>query len=270
MNSSPGNMLSRWWPPLGLLLVVLAVWQASVWWFDWPPFLMPAPSDVARAVADDGDRLLAASLRTGVTALAGFTASLVAGVLIAVVFSQSRLVRQSCYPYAIFLQTVPIIAIAPLIITWFGTGFPSVVLVTLIISLFPIIASTTAGLVNIDEDLLELFRLYRADRWQVLWKLRLPHAVPYLVTGARTSSGMAVIGAIVGEFFVGHTPTHYGLGYLVLSTSQHLKTAHLFAAVIASALLGIALFTAVTWIGTTLLSRWGSGGRQAMHVTDPG
>ena len=229
MNSSPGNMLSRWWPPLGLLLVVLAVWQASVWWFDWPPFLMPAPSDVARAVADDGDRLLAASLRTGVTALAGFTASLVAGVLIAVVFSQSRLVRQ-----------------------------------------FPIIASTTAGLVNIDEDLLELFRLYRADRWQVLWKLRLPHAVPYLVTGARTSSGMAVIGAIVGEFFVGHTTTHYGLGYLVLSTSQHLKTAHLFAAVIASALLGIALFTAVTWIGTTLLSRWGSGGRQAMHVTDPG
>ena len=221
-------MLSRLWPPVGLLLVVLGVWQASVWWFDWPPFLMPAPSDVATAVITDGDRLLAASLRTGVAALAGFTASLVAGVLIAVVFSQSRLVRQSCYPYAIFLQTVPIIA------------------------------STTAGLVNIDEDLIELFGLYRADRWQVLWKLRLPHAVPYLVTGARTSSGMAVIGAIVGEFFVGHTTTHYGLGYLVLSTSQHLKTAHLFAAVIASALLGIALFGAVTWIGTRLLSRWGS------------
>ena len=111
---------------------------------------------------------------------------------------------------------------------------------------------------SIDEDLIELFGLYRADRWQVLWKLRLPHAVPYLVTGARTSSGMAVIGAIVGEFFVGHTTTHYGLGYLVLSTSQPLKTAHLFAAVIASALLGIALFGAVTWIGTRLLSRWGS------------
>ena len=257
---SRGNQTAvlRWWPPFGLLLVVLAVWQVWVWWFDWPGFFMPAPSDVAGAIASDGDRLLAATLRTGIASLAGFTASLVAGVLIAIVFSQSRLVRSSCYPYAIFLQTVPIIAIAPLIITWFGTGFPSVVLVTVIISLFPIIASTTSGLLNIDEDLLELFRLYRASRWQVLWKLRLPHAVPYLVTGARTSSGMAVIGAIVGEFFVGHTTTHYGLGYLVLSTSQHLKTPHLFTAVIASALLGIALFGAVTWIGSTLLARWGS------------
>jgi len=250
---------AAWWPPLLLLLVVLTGWQTAVWWFDWPVFLVPAPTDVATAVVEDGDRLLAATARTGVAAVAGFAASLLGGVLIAVIFSQSRLVRASCYPYAIFLQTVPIIAIAPLIITWFGTGFASVVLVTLIISLFPIIASTTSGLLNIDEDLLELFRLYRAGRWQVLWKLRLPHAVPYLVTGARTSSGMAVIGAIVGEFFVGHTTTHYGLGYLVLSTSQNLKTAHLFAAVIASALLGIALFGVVTWTGSTLLAQRGSG-----------
>ena len=260
MNRNWRDVVSSAGPPLGLLLVVLAGWQIASWWFDWPEFLMPAPTDVATAIANDGDRLLAATLRTGLAALAGFGTSLIVGVLIAVIFSQSRLVRSSCYPYAIFLQTVPIIAIAPLIITWFGTGFPSVVLVTVIISLFPIIASTTSGLLVIDEELLELFRLYRASRWQVLKKLRLPHSIPFLVTGARTSSGMAVIGAIVGEFFVGRTTTHYGLGHLVLITSQHLKTANLFAAVIASAVLGIALFGTVTWVGSTLLARWDTTG----------
>ncbi|MFP6766649.1 MAG: ABC transporter permease [Planctomycetaceae bacterium] len=243
-------------PPVILLLAVLAAWQFAVRWYDWPVFLVPAPTDVVRAVVESGDRLLAATARTALAAVAGLLASLGLGVGVALVFSQSRLVRASCYPYAVFLQTVPIIAVAPLIINWCGTGFSSVVLVTLIISVFPIIASTTSGLLGVEQDLLDLFRLYRAGRWQMLWNLRLPHAVPSLVTGARTSSGMAVIGAIVGEFFVGHTTQHYGLGYLVLSTSQNLKTDHLFAAVIASALLGIALFGAVTLIGATVLARW--------------
>ena len=195
-------------------------------------------------------------LLTTAGALAGFLGSLVLGVTTALVFSQSRLVRASCFPYAVFLQTVPIIAVAPLIINWCGTGFQSVVLVTLIISVFPIIASTTSGLLNIDPDLLDLFRLYRATRWNILWKLRMPHAVPYLITGARTSSGMAVIGAIVGEFFVGHTTERYGLGYLVRSSSELLRTDLLFASVIASALLGIAMFGTVTLVGATALSRW--------------
>lgn len=243
-------------PPLGLLGLLLLTWQTAVWLNDWEVFLVPSPLDVAAATGKNLDKLASATLLTAAGALAGFLGSLVLGVTTALVFSQSKLVRASCFPYAVFLQTVPIIAVAPLIINWCGTGFQSVVLVTLIISVFPIIASTTSGLLNIDPDLLDLFRLYRATRWNILWKLRMPHAVPYLITGARTSSGMAVIGAIVGEFFVGHTTERYGLGYLVRSSSDLLRTDLLFASVIASALLGIAMFGTVTLVGATALSRW--------------
>ena len=180
-------------------------------------------------------------------------------IAIAVLFSQSRILERSLYPYAIFLQTVPIVAIAPLIVLWIGHGLYGIVAVSFIISLFPIIVNTTAGLTSTSAELLELFALNGASRWQTLTKLRIPNAVPSMLTGAKISCGLSVIGAIVGEFFVGHTTTHYGLGYLVLSTSQNLKTAHLFAAVIASALLGIALFGIVTLTGSTLLARWGSG-----------
>lgn len=243
-------------PPLVLLVLLLLAWQAAVWLNDWKVFLIPSPVDVVKVIGKNLEKLASATLLTAAGALAGFLGSLVLGVATALVFSQSKLVRASCFPYAVFLQTVPIIAVAPLIINWCGTGFQSVVLVTLIISVFPIIASTTSGLLNIDPDLLDLFRLYRATRWETLWKLRMPHAVPYLITGARTSSGMAVIGAIVGEFFVGHTTERYGLGYLVRSSSELLRTDLLFSAVIASALLGIALFGTVTLVGATALSRW--------------
>ena len=165
------------------------------------------------------------------------------------------MIRSSCYPYAIFLQTVPIVAVAPIIVVWFGAGFHSVVLVSFMISLFPIITNVTSGMLAVDPDLLDLFRLYRASRGQVLWKLRLPHSVPFLVAGARTSSGMAVVGAIVGEFFAGNLAERHGLGYMILQGTQF-STARLFAAVIASTVLGITIFGASTLIGSTVLSRW--------------
>ena len=196
---------------------------------------------------------------TGVTALAatcGFVASLITGTCIACLFSQSRAIRVSCYPYAIFLQTVPIVAIAPLIITWFGSGLKSVTIVAFIISLFPIITNATTGMLSVDHDLLDLFRLHRATRLQTWIKLRFPNAVPHILTGARTSSGLAVIGAIVGEFFAGHGTDHYGLGYLILQTSSQLKTAALFTCVIASTLLGVSIFGTMNLLDTAIKRRW--------------
>jgi NitT/TauT family transport system permease protein len=178
------------------------------------------------------------------------------GTLIGLVFSQSPVIRSSGYPYAIFLQTVPIIAIAPLIVVWFGRGFASVVLVGFIISVFPIITNATAGLTAVDPDLLDFFRLHNASRWQLLWKLRLPNAVPHIITGAKTASGVAVIGAIVGEFFAGMPGQRFGLGYLIRQKSDMLKTDELFAAVVAATLLGVVIFTAVSVVGATILSRW--------------
>ncbi|MHC4877318.1 MAG: ABC transporter permease [Planctomycetota bacterium] len=242
--------------PLVVLLLIGVVWQGCVWWFEIEPFLVPGPFRVLEAATENATKIASATERTALAAIGGFVASLAAGTLIACGFSQSRLIRTSCYPYAIFLQTVPIVAIAPLIITWFGSGFRSVVIVAFIISLFPIITNATAGMLAIDPDLRDLFRLHRASRLQVWMKLRLPNSVPHILTGAKTSSGLAVIGAIVGEFFAGYGSEDYGLGYLILQTSNQLRTAELFACVIASTLLGIAIFASMSLINATILSRW--------------
>ena len=243
-------------PPATLLVLVIAAWHFAVVGWDIKPFLVPRPASVLRATNENAKELLTAAGLTASAALCGFACSLVVGTLIACVFSQSGVIRRSCYPYAIFLQTVPIIAIAPLIVVWFGAGFRSVVLVSFIISLFPIITNGTTGLLAIDPDLLDLFRLYRASRWQVLWKLRLPHSAPFLVAGARTSSGLAVVGAIVGEFFAGYQADKPGLGYLIYQGVGFSKTDKQFAAVIAATLLGLAIFGLSTLVGTTILSRW--------------
>lgn len=246
-------------PPVVLFALVLALWHAAAVVFEIPRYLLPTPADVWSAAMENRRELLAATWLTAQGALSGFGLSLVSGTLIACAFSQSPLVRRSFYPYAVFLQTVPIVAVAPLIITWFGYGFQSVVLVAFIISVFPIITNATTGMTAIDPDLLDLFRLYNASRWQVLLKLRWPNSVPYLIAGARISSGVSVIGAIVGEYFAGYGVDQFGLGYLILQAAPQMKTDELMAAVIASTLLGVAIFATVSLAGATILSRWYDG-----------
>ena len=242
-------------PPAMLFVLVILAWHFAVVGFGIKAYLVPKPSGVWLAAAESREELLVAMGLTAGAALCGFASSLLIGSLTACVFLQSSMIRSSCYPYAILMQTVPIVAIAPIIVVWFGSGFHSVVLVSFMISLFPIVTNGTTGMLATDPDLLDLFRLYRATRWQLLWKLRLPHSVPYLVAGARTSSGMAVVGAIVGEFFVGIATDRYGLGTIIFATRDH-NNAKMFAAVIASALLGITIFGVSTLIGSTVLSRW--------------
>ncbi len=243
-------------PPLVFLAAFVGVWHLAAAAFRLPSYLVPRPGAVLRAAVERFDVLSSATLLTAGAALGGFAASLVAGTLVAFGFSQSALVRRCGYPYALFLQTVPIVAIAPIIIMWFGYGVRSVVIVAFILSLFPIVTNGTTGLLAVDRELLELFRLHGASRAQTLLKLRLPNAVPWLLTGARTSSGLAVIGAIVGEFFAGYGSRRFGLGYLIRQTSEQARADLLFAAVIASTLLGIAIFGAVSLAGATVFARW--------------
>jgi NitT/TauT family transport system permease protein len=243
-------------PPVLFFLLVLTVWQAAVLWFELPVYLLPSPWRVVSDASSELSTIADATRRTAARAISGFVASLLVGTLVGFVFSQSAIIRSSCYPYAIFLQTVPIVAIAPLIITWFGYGLHSVVIVAFIISLFPIITNATAGMLAVDPLMLDLFRMYDANRWQVLIKLRLPNSIPYLVAGAKTSSGLAVVGAIVGEFFVGADVDRFGLGFLIQQKLGQLRTAELFAAVIASTVLGVAIFAAVSLTGSKVLARW--------------
>jgi NitT/TauT family transport system permease protein len=243
-------------PPVVLFVVVIVVWHLAVVMLGIKRYVVPLPLEVFRAGWERRDVLLSAATMTGEAAAAGFLLSLMAGFTIACLFSQSRVIERSIYPYAIFLQTVPIVAIAPLIVTWFGYGFRSVVVVAFIISIFPVITNATAGLTAIDANLLELFELAGASRRQVLVKLRLPSSVPHVVTGARISAGLSVVGAIVGEIFAGAGAQRPGLGYLIQQTTGFQKTADLFAAVIVSAVLGMVIFGTVSAAGAAVLRWW--------------
>ncbi|MCA9172388.1 MAG: ABC transporter permease subunit, partial [Planctomycetales bacterium] len=221
------------------------------------PFLVPPPRAVAERLLADWRPLTRAWWLTAQAAICGLCLALLTGSIVGVLFAQSRWLRFAFYPYAIFLQTVPIVAIAPLLILWLGYGARGVIAVAFVLSLFPIIANMTAGLLSVPRPLLELFELNRASRWQRLWKLQLPFAIPYLVTGLKTSSGLSVIGAIVGDFFVGYGGQGFGLGYLIRTSAEGYQTPTLFATVLLSTLLGVTVFATVGLLSEFILRRWG-------------
>jgi len=243
-------------PPIVAAIVGIALWHAAVVATGAPPYLLPAPAAVAHEAVAHAGELATATWRTGVAAVVALALGIVAGLAVAFVFAQSRALARALYPYAIFLQTVPIVAIAPLVIIWSGPGFRSVVLIAFLVAVFPVVTSATTGLTSIDRDLRDLFRIHRASRWQTFWKLRLPHALPELVTGAQIAGGLAVIGAIVGEVFAGYGATAHGLGYLIVVTAAQLKTAYLFAAVLACTGLGLVVFGGLGWLRDRVTARW--------------
>ena len=248
--------LMHWMPAIAVAVLALVLWHVVAVAFELPKALLPKPALVWEAAAEHRPELLRGLLTTGIAATAGLLAAIAIGSLISIAFSQSRRVRMAFFPYVIFLQTVPIVAIAPVLIIWSGYEFRTVVIVTVIVCLFPIINNVTAGLLAADRQLVDLFSLYGAGKTKRLLRLQIPTAVPYLGLGAKTSSGLAVIGAIVAEFFVGSGTEYDGLGTLMTHWQGFVKTDALIAAVFASTLLGMALFGAVHFVSRTLLSRW--------------
>jgi NitT/TauT family transport system permease protein len=241
----------------GVFAGLLLLWQLILWIFHVPPYMLPSPWAVAHAVRARFPSLLAALAITAVESGTGLIASIVVGVFVALFFAQSRWVRRMLYPYTILLQTVPIIAIAPLILMWVGAGTPAVALIAFIISLAPIIANTTQGLVSVEENLIHLFLMHNATRLQLLFKLRLPHAVPSLFVGIRIASGISVIAAITGELYAGSSSVGGGgLGYSILYASSQLQTDYLFALVLAATVLGFSYFFLVMFIEWYFLHRW--------------
>lgn len=247
-------------PPLAFLALLLMAWDRLVVWGDMPAYRLPRPLAVMQAGWERRGALGSATWNTAYSALGGFALSLTAGTLLSLVFSQFPLIRRAVYPYAIFFQTVPIVAVAPLVIRWVTNESLKVMVVAHIISVFPIITNVTAGMTRVDASLVELFAIHNASWRQMLFKLRLPNAVPNLVTGARISCGLAVIGAIVGDIYAGAgaSADSYALGYFIHQTGGQLKTAEQFAGVFCSTFLGLAIFGLVSLVGSTVLRRWHS------------
>ncbi len=244
--------------PLALFAVLVLGWHTAVKIYGINPIILPSPLQVAKSLWEEREILATGFRTTGLAAVVGLAASVVLGGVIAIAFSLSSVLRGAVYPYLIFLQTVPIVAIAPLLILWSGYNFRTVVLVTIIISIFPIVSNTTSGLLSINPNLRDLFRLNGANSFQTLMKLRIPAAISHLVLGMRISCGLAVIGAIIGEFFVGNSGQYDGLGTIMTRWQGRNYTSGLIAAILVSTLLGIVFFVAVNQINQRCLRRWTS------------
>ena len=237
-------------PPLAPLLVVTAGAETAVRLGWLPSFLVPSPSSVLQSIVNDWFELWRATLATATASLIGFGLSAAFGCLIAIALSSAAWVQRAFYPYAVFFQTVPIIAIAPLLVIWFGWD-RTVTASAFIVSIFPVIANTLTGLLSTDPALRDLFRMYEAKRLALLFKLRLPFALPHILTGLRIAAGLAVIGAIVGEFITGA-----GIGGAIMVSRQQNRVDKVFAGLLLASLLGIVLFIVINFISRVALRHW--------------
>lgn len=216
-----------------------------------PSYLVPSTSEILRSLWADRVELFGGLAATSIGAISGLVISFALGLVVAVGLSLSEYLRRALLPYAIFFQTVPIIALAPVLVIWFGFGRPTVIASAFIVSVFPMIANSIAGLQAADPRLIDFFRLFHASRWQILWKLRLPTALPMIFTGLKVSAGLAVIGAVVGEFVAGG-----GLGEVVDAARTQQRLDKVFAAVLLSSFLGLALVGLIDLVSTFSLKSW--------------
>ena len=219
-------------------------------------YLVPPPTAVGVVLRDQYRDLLASAWVTAQAALLGFALAAVGGVVAAVLLSASRWIERAFYPYTVFFQTVPIVAIAPLLVLWFGAGLKAVSISAFIVAVFPVIANTLAGLRSVDPALRDLFRLYGGGRSATLYKLSLPSALPNIFTGLRIAAGLAVIGAIVGEFVASSLDETGGLGIRILAANRQGNVDEIFAAVLTASLLGLLLFAAINLATYLTLRRW--------------
>lgn len=244
------------WPPLAVVFVLLSLWELVVVVFGIPVYLLPAPHQVVVELFTNADRLLLATGRTAVATGLGFLMSVVIGVVSGSLLSMVPFARRGVYPLTLLLQMVPLVAIAPMLVIWFGYGLPSVVAAACIVSVFPVIAGTLDGLQSVDRGLLEIFRIRGAGPLRTWWMLGLPWSLPSLFTGLRIAAGLAVIGAIVGEFVGAYGGDRAPLGAVITSALKQNRTETVFAAVALASLLGFLLFGIVNAVGWLLLRRW--------------
>ena len=243
--------------PIALGIAVLAAWQFLVRFYGVPHYVLPAPSDIWVAFLENFSSLMASLWTTLSITLIAMALAFAGSVLLAILFLQSRIIETALYPYAVILQVTPVIAIAPLILIWVGLERIDTALLILawIVAFFPLLANTLLGLKSADRNLADLFRLYGASRWQLLWRLQLPTALPNMLAGARISGGLALIGTVVAEFAAG-SGTATGLGWRIVEAGNRLEIAKMFAALALLSIAGIAIFFSLSLLEYWLLRRW--------------
>ncbi|WP_145321712.1 ABC transporter permease [Paenibacillus xylanexedens] len=250
------GLLKKILPPIVVFVLFIGGWELIVRMLGMPPYILPKPSDIATAAAENFTNLITSVSTTIVEALIGFTISVVLGISLAILLALSKTVEKSVYPYAIILQTIPVVAVAPIIVIWFGAGINAIVIISFLISFFPILSNTLIGLNSTDQNMKNLFYLYNASKLQTIWRLRFPAALPYIMAGLKISCSSSVVGAIVGEYIAGIGGGQGGLGYGITVAATRLQTPYLFACGLAASALGIAFFLIINMVSNKLLKSW--------------
>ncbi len=252
----PASVWPRILAPLAIGVAVLALWEFAVRWNEIPHYVLPGPILVGQTLVADWGTLSGSLWVTLKITFMALTAAIVVGVTLAVLFSQSKWLEMALLPYAVILQVTPIVAIAPLIIIWANDIDLSLLICAWIVAFFPILSNTILGLNSADHNLVNLFELYGASRWQTMRYLKLPAALPYFLAGLKISGGLALIGAVVAEFVAGTGGSASGLAYRILEAGYQLKIPRVFAALVMISLSGIAIFLATSLVSYLLLHRW--------------
>jgi NitT/TauT family transport system permease protein len=245
----------RFAPPALVFAALLSAWESYVRFGDVPPYVLPSPTLIFSTLISDWATLFPALLVTLRTTLGALAAAVIGGVGLALLFTQWRWVERSFLPFAIVLQVTPVVAIAPLLLIYLDA--PAAVLVcAFLVAFFPILSNTALGLASADRNLVDLFKLYRATRWQTLLQLRLPSALPYFLGGLRIGGGLALIGAIVAELAAGNAGKGAGLAFRIAEAGYRLNIPRMFAALTLIGLTGIAIYAAFAALSSYLLGRW--------------
>ena len=248
--------------PALVAVAALFFWEWAVGYYGIEPFVLPAPSAIGQTLVNEWLSLAQSAWITLTITVEAFLWALGLGFLFAIAFAQSRTVERALLPYAVILQTTPIVAIAPLILIWVGVDHAdrAVLILATIVAFFPILANTTLGLRSADPQLKELFQLYGASGFQTLWRLKIPTALPYLLAGMKISGGLALIGAVVAEFVAG-SGTSTGLAWRIIESSNRLQIAKMFAALALLSLMGVGIYALLALLEWQLLHRWHEASR---------
>ncbi len=235
--------------PIVALILILVLWQAAHRLFHFNSIVFPAPTEIAAAFVKNFASIMA---ETGVTLLESILGFLLGGVtayLLAVAFVHSRIVQEALYPYAVALKSTPLIAIAPLLVLWFGNGILSKIVMSALVAFFPVLVNSVSGLTAVDTEALDLMKSYSASRWQTLVKIRVPNSLAYLFPALKIASSMAVVGAVIGEF----TGAVRGIGNLINTASYYLETALVFAAIASISIGGILFFGLMAYLESRIV-----------------
>ena len=241
--------------PVLVLALGIAIWEAVVRIKNIPPYVLPGPGLILQTLFADWSLLWQSLLVTLATTCEGFLLAAAGGVGLAVLFNQSRLLEYSLYPYAVILQVTPIVAIAPLLLIYLPQPL-AVLACAWIVAFFPVLANTTLGLHSVDRNLADLFALYGASRGQMLWNLKLPSALPYILGGLRIAGGLSLIGAVVAEIAAGSAGAGSGLAYRIAESGYRLNIPRMFAALLLLSVAGIAIFYLLSAVNYFALRRW--------------